>query len=57
MPPILACVINPLPDYCHDHLTFITARELKEMRYLLYNIKHKLMNSSLLISGSLCNIC
>jgi len=40
MPPILARVINPLPDYFHDNLVFMTARELKN-EIFVYNIKHK----------------
>jgi len=35
MPPILARVINPLPDYCHDHLVFMTARELKNEIFVI----------------------
>jgi hypothetical protein len=29
MAPVLASIINPLPNYCHDHLVLMTAWILK----------------------------
>ena len=61
MPPILSCIINPLPDYWHDHLVLVTAWMNKHE--FLWNKKkiqssHKYHSSiSILVSGSLCNIC
>jgi hypothetical protein len=60
MPPILASVINSFPDYCHDHLVFMTAGPQKKMR--VYAVKHKISSIKmrgliLRVSGRLSNVC
>lgn len=59
MPPILASVIDPLPDYRHNHLVFMTAETLKmsfSKKLTISSIKES-TSKSLLVSGCMCNIC